>query len=94
MFPCRPRSSWLLVLTALIVACSKPIDPGTPIAPAAAPTAEPSGVAWVHAASDADVDAAFAHAKAANVPVFLYWGATWCPPCNQVKATAAPKDTA
>jgi thioredoxin-like negative regulator of GroEL len=19
--------------------------------------------------------------------VFLYWGATWCPPCNQVKAT-------
>ena len=20
-------------------------------------------------------------------PVFLYWGAKWCPPCNQVKAT-------
>ncbi len=34
-----------------------------------------------------DVDAAFAEAKAANKPVFLYWGATWCPPCNQVKAT-------
>jgi thiol-disulfide isomerase/thioredoxin len=33
------------------------------------------------------VDAVFAAAKAANKPVFLYWGARWCPPCNQVKAT-------
>ncbi len=22
-----------------------------------------------------------------NQPLFLYWGAVWCPPCNQVKAT-------
>lgn len=36
---------------------------------------------------DNDVDAAFALAKANNKPVFLYWGAVWCPPCNQVKAT-------
>ena len=34
-----------------------------------------------------DVDAAFAEAKAANKPVFLYWGAAWCPPCNHIKAT-------
>jgi thiol-disulfide isomerase/thioredoxin len=34
-----------------------------------------------------DVDAAFAKAKAENKPVFLYWGAKWCPPCNQLKAT-------
>ncbi|MGH8796017.1 MAG: thioredoxin family protein, partial [Caldimonas sp.] len=45
------------------------------------------GIAWRHASSDADVDAAFAQARAEAKPVFLYWGAAWCPPCNQVKAT-------
>ena len=39
------------------------------------------------AANDAEVDAAFAAARAENKPVFVYWGAKWCPPCNQVQAT-------
>ncbi len=42
-----------------------------------------AGIAW----QQGDVDAAFALAKASNKPLFLYWGAVWCPPCNQVKAT-------
>jgi thioredoxin-related protein len=46
--------------------------------------AMPPGVAWKTAA---EVDAAFAQAKQENKPLFLYWGAVWCPPCNQVKAT-------
>lgn len=33
------------------------------------------------------VDSVFAAAKASNKPIFLYWGARWCPPCNQVKST-------
>ena len=43
----------------------------------------PRGIDWF----DGDVDAAFAAASAAPKPLFLYWGAEWCPPCAQIKAT-------
>ena len=46
-----------------------------------------TGIAWTKAASDADVDTAFAQAREANKPLFVYWGAKWCPPCNQLQAT-------
>jgi thiol-disulfide isomerase/thioredoxin/tetratricopeptide (TPR) repeat protein len=45
------------------------------------------GVAWQPVANDADIERAFAQARADNKPVLLYWGAKWCPPCNQLKAT-------
>lgn len=45
------------------------------------------GVAWQAAAADADIDRYFQQAKAEKKPVLLYWGAKWCPPCNQLKAT-------
>lgn len=45
------------------------------------------GVAWQAAAADADIERYFALAKTEKKPVLLYWGAKWCPPCNQLKAT-------
>lgn len=88
----------LLAAAALIAGCSKPQDAAPMAAPAATPAVAPAsaaasdahaegGIAWKYATSDADVDAAFAQAKAETKPVFVYWGAKWCPPCNQVKAT-------
>ncbi len=46
-----------------------------------------TNVAWQAAANDIDIQHAFARAQTERKPVLLYWGATWCPPCNQLKAT-------
>jgi len=43
----------------------------------------PPGIDWFQG----DVVAAFAAAKSANKPLFLFWGAEWCPPCAQIKST-------
>jgi thiol-disulfide isomerase/thioredoxin len=56
--------------------------PAAESATGSAPAAEPA-IAWY----DGSVEAAFATAHAQNKPVFLYWGAKWCPPCHELKAT-------
>jgi thioredoxin-related protein len=89
----------LIAAAVLLAACSKapetPAAPAAPAKPAATEAAthtktaghDEAGIAWKNATNDAEVDAAFALAKSESKPVFVYWGAKWCPPCNQVKAT-------
>jgi thioredoxin-related protein len=63
------------VITALLLmglaGCSEP------------EVAESKTIGWF----DGDVDAAFAQAKTQSKPLFLYWGAVWCPPCQEIKHT-------
>lgn len=46
-----------------------------------------TGADWRPAAGDADIDRHFTAARALGRPVLLYWGASWCPPCNRLKST-------
>jgi len=71
------------VLAALAAALSLFLLAATP----AAQASTGPGVSWQAAAADADIDRYFTQAKAEKKPVLLYWGAKWCPPCNQLKAT-------
>jgi thiol:disulfide interchange protein len=43
-------------------------------------------IEWNEVRQAGELEAAFALARSQQRPLFLYWGAVWCPPCNRVKA--------
>src|SRR2546428_5613170 len=78
--PPKPRAAIAPADAAPVAAA-----PATGVAPwsRATASAPADGIAW----RKGDVDAAFVAARAAHKPLFLYWGAVWCPPCTQVMPT-------
>lgn len=79
-------AAWLLILVPgmLLGACAREV--GEAADPAAAPNAPEVAdgqIAWF----EGSVEEAFAYARRERKPLFLYWGAEWCPPCHEIKAT-------
>ena len=84
------RALALLLVVLLAAGCGR--KQPEPAAPAATAPADETAAAELHLPPGidwyaGDVDAAFAAAKAAGKPIFLYWGAEWWPPCAQIKST-------
>ena len=86
------RTIRMLAVACAVVAgaCNKAPEPATKSA--VAPAAKPAAIAWVNTQTTADVEAAFAAARSGKKPVFLFWTAAWCPPCNHVKSTIFTRD--
>lgn len=82
----RPAES-PTVEAAASAAVTAAVTPAVAAAVAAGSAHEDAGIAWRKPKAEAEADAVFAEARSQGKPVFVYWGAEWCPPCSQVKAT-------
>lgn len=80
----------VLLTLFFLAACDAPVpEPSTAVgeSPASAemPATAPAeaGIDWF----EGSVEDAFALAQKENKPLFLYWGAVWCPPCVEIRNT-------
>lgn len=80
------RSVFMLPAALFLIACGAEQSESPPAVVQPEPAAEldpVDGIDWF----DGTVDEAFAAAKDSGKPIFLYWGAVWCPPCHAISAT-------
>ena len=77
----RSFSRFLVVAIAIAGVCGCESRDISDANAAASALPAPAGIAWLD-----DVEAGFAEAEAGNKPVFLFWGAEWCPYCADLKA--------
>ena len=86
------RATTLLLVAALLSGCGKGEAPvtvdeapsvETESTSSATSGAKSGAIDWF----DGSVEEAFAEAERSGKPIFLYWGAEWCPPCHAINAT-------
>ena len=80
------RLSIAVLAAATMVACSSDQESSTQPSPnvEATTSLDPAkGINWF----EGSVEDAFAAAKESGKPIYLYWGAVWCPPCHAISAT-------
>ncbi len=78
-----PGATILLLCSAMLGGCQQPPAPAATADAAPAKTVEAEEIHWFHGS----VEDAFAQARETGQPLFVYWGASWCPPCNQLSST-------
>ena len=69
-----------LICCLILSGCS---DTGNDVVATSSEAGEDMTIAWY----DGTVDSAFELARVSEKPLFLYWGAVWCPPCQEIKNT-------
>ena len=78
--------STVLLLALFVAACSR--QPGPPATTdSAVSVTEEAAIAQEVAWFEGSLEAAFAQAATEDKPLFVYWGAEWCPYCKQLQAT-------